>query len=86
MIVPQVTRVLLGSNLSDHHPLAFSLNVDCSLVDISPQSPSSSLRLDWDKASREDYTNFSNLVAQSLPPFPPDIACCCSPNCSSQQD
>ena len=57
MVVPQVTRVLLGSNLSDHHPLAFSLNVDCSLVDISPQSSSSSLSLDWDKASREDYTN-----------------------------
>ena len=51
-------------------------------MDISPQSSSSSLRLDWDKASRQDYTNFSNLVAQSLPPFPPDIACCCSPNCS----
>ena len=30
-IVSHVTSVLLGSNLSDHHPVAFTLNVDCSL-------------------------------------------------------
>ena len=82
-IVSHVTSVLLGSNLSDHHPIAFTLNVNCSLIDTTSHSFSSSPSLDWDKASKEDLDNYSKLVAQSLPPFPPDVASCCSPNCLS---
>ena len=82
-IVSHVTSLLLGSNLSDHHPIAFTLNVDCSLIDTTPHLLSSSPSLDWDKASKEDLDNYSKLVAQSLPPFPPDVAFCCSPNCLS---
>lgn len=70
-IMSEVTRVLLGSNLCDHHSLAFSLNGDCFLVYIPPQTFSFSLSLDWDKASREDYRNFSNLVAN----FTSSICC-----------
>ena len=59
-IVSHVTCVPLDSNLSDHHPIAFTLNVDCSLMNNTSPSPplfSSSLSLDWDKASREDLDN-----------------------------
>ena len=45
-IVSHVTSGLLGSNLSDHHPIAFTLNIDCSLIDTTSRS-FSSLYPEW---------------------------------------
>ena len=77
-----VYRVQLGSNLSDHYPLGFIVQVDCVTIPVLEPYPSSHTHhIDWTKSSSDDVKNYCNLISQCLPALSPDYVDCCSPEC-----
>ena len=73
-----------GSNLSDHLPLCFQVNIQCLSASYSLSIPafSHSSFIDWSKASSCDIDNFQEKIAQDLMPFPSSIYDCVCTDCS----
>ena len=87
-VVTSVRSILDGRNLSDHNPLAFSLNLSAIVVDCSCRvyKPTS---ISWSKATSKDICQCQSIVAHSLVSLgsmlSDDIVLCCNPLCTSHQ-
>ena len=79
-LVTDVCTTRSGCILSDHFPL---LHLNCSPSPGLSFLSSSSLRINWSKATSFDSGNFWIRMAECLLAFPSDIASCTNPICSS---
>ena len=76
-------RLDFGSNLSDHSPLACSLQVDLSVTPPSPTPmQSTKTRIAWHAANSDFIRSYCDLVSHHLPSFPNSICDCCDPQCT----
>ena len=76
-------RLDFGSNLSDHSPLACSLQVDLSVTPPSPASmQSTKSRIAWHAANSGLIRSYCDLVSHHLLSFPNSICDCCDPQCT----
>lgn len=83
-LVSEVFTICSGCSLSDHFTVRFLLHVNCSPLSCSSSpSSSTSLHIDWSKATSLDIDNFQAQIADCLFAFPPDTASCAKPSCSS---
>ena len=70
-LVTNVYTTRSGCILSDHFPLCFLLHLNCSSSPgLSSLSSSSSVRIDWSKATSFDIDNFWVWMAECLLAFP----------------
>ena len=70
-LVTNVYTTRSGCILSDHFPLCFLLHLNCSpSPGLSSLSSSSSVRIDWSKATSFDIDNFWVWMAECLLAFP----------------
>ena len=80
--------ILDGRNLSDHNPLAFSLNLPAIVVDC-PRTVYKPTSISWSKAASKEIYQYQSIVAQSLVGLgrmlSDDIVLCCNPSCTSHQ-
>ena len=87
-VVTSVRLILDGQNLSDHNPLAFSLNLPAIVVDC-PRTVYKPTSISWSKPTSKDIYQYQSIVAQSLVGLgrmlSDDIVLCCNPSCTSHQ-
>ena len=86
-LCPSITNVHIsqsGTNISDHLPLFFNLDLPCS------QSPSSStskpVSINWSKASPSQIADYQDLISEKLSDPPVELLCCSQPDCSIHND
>ena len=74
----------MGSNLSDHSPLACSLSIDTSCVpSFTPASSTPAQpRIAWHKVTDNDLASYCEMVSNLLPNFPESLMHCSDPTCS----
>ena len=84
-VVSSVHTLLNGRNLSDHNPLAFSLNLSVITVDCPPAA----FELNscaWFKATPENICQYQSEVLQSLDELSSclvdEVVFCCNPSCT----
>ena len=87
-MVTSVHSILDGRNLSDHNPLAFSLNLSAIIVDC-PCTVYKPTSISWSKATSKDICQYQSIVAHSLVSLgsmlSDDIVLCCNPLCTTHQ-
>ena len=77
-------RVDFGSNLSDHSPLACSLQVDLSAPSplLCSYTRSTKPRIAWHAADPDLIRSYCDLVSHYLPSLPNSICDCCDSQCT----
>ena len=82
-----IQKLDFGANLSDHHPLSAVLQftLHCSSQVLSQPSSSPPPRTAWHKVSVCDLTNYTHMIANSLPSFPAGLLSCSDSQCSTHQ-
>ena len=85
--VINIQKLDFGANLSDDHPLSAVLQFTfhCSSQVLSQPSSSPSPRTAWHKVSVCDLTNYTLMIANSLPSFPAGLLSCSDSQCSTHQ-
>ena len=72
-----------GSNLSDHSPLACSLQVDRSVTPpFSAPTQSTKTHIAWHAADSDIIRSYCDLVSHYLLSLPNSISDCCDPQCT----
>ena len=84
--VSGVSKFTFGTNLSNHHPLIATIDIDClsvnndNLSSDSNAAPRSS-SIAWHKVCRTELDAFCELIAERIPPFSNDVFKCVNPHC-----
>ena len=90
--VSSVSKFSFGGNLSDHHPLITTINLNCpsvvsvyqSLASNSDNRTTSSIA--WHNVSRSELEAFCDLVGERIPPFAVAVFDCVNPHCTVHQE
>ena len=87
-LVNSVHSIRDGRNLSDHNPLAFSLDLSCVTVS-GPCAAPKPTSCAWYKATQEHISQYQNAVLQSLATLSSEltdeVVFCCNPSCTIHQ-
>ena len=84
-LINQLHPMNSGINLSDHLPISFTLNVSPGCVGHNSKLKCSSpikKSCNWSKIEQHHIDKYRHLISANLPSLPPDLACCCEPDCS----
>ena len=85
-LCPSITNVHTsksGTNLSDHLPLFFNLEISFSAIsDPLPPSSFKTTFIDWSKVSQSHIASYQDLLSKNLLDFPSECLDCFEPDCS----
>ena len=88
--ITEVAGVHSACNLSDHVPLAFSVNINLNSSRPGPSrcpaSRSSSCAVDWSRVTHAELDRYIETVRVNLPVLSAELLDCCAVNCVAHQD
>jgi len=87
--IMEVAGVHSACNLSDHVPLAFSVNIDLNYSSSGPSrcpaSRSFSCAVDWSRVTSAELDRYIEAIRMNLPVVSADLLDCCDVNCRAHQ-
>jgi hypothetical protein len=82
-----IHTVTCGTNLSDHLPLSFLLNMHCTPINAMPSTTSKpTARIDWSKATQSSIMMYQDMVSDRLSAPPIMFLQCSQPECTALLD